>query len=796
MTARGLTRLCLVLATAIAASTGALSERIDLLLRAETASTLGGDLVLRSREAPEPRVEQSAREFGLTVAQEISMPTLAFAGEDSELIGLRVVGDNWPLRGQVQTASGPQPGGPEPGTLWIATTLADALQVGRGDTLEIGARLFRVGAITDEAPGRGNAGFSSLAPQVLMSQTDLESSGLLVAGARSRWYTYVAGEPAALERFRSWAEKAELRIEEPGDVRPEIGNALSRASRLLELATLCSLVLLAAVVFLLGRYRHPQWAYETAVLRSIGAGRQQIWARLGRPWLLDLLIASGMGIALAAGGQMLLGSVVLRSEGISLPASSFWPYLVAALASIAVAGIQLPQLRRAITTPPALLFRQSEQDQAALATGSLWTAVSLLLVSGLVSRDPLVIGASVGVVLGGGLILTLGAWALLRVLPAAGPLTPLGQLQRQGWLAAVQVGALGLGLSILLLLGGLQSQIIAPWQAQLPPDAPNRFVINIQPDQREALAETLAKRGIRDARLMPMVRGRLVALNGQAVTVDDFDDPETQRWINRDFNLSSAATLPNDNVLRDGAFWPADSTRPEISADIYAVERLGLKIGSTLTLAIAGADYQYTVTSLREVQWDSMQPNFFLVVPPGALPEAGASWVTSYYQPPELQTLDRELVRQFPNLTLLNLERLISEIRRITGRALTALQLVFSFTLVSGLLLVVSMLLGQLPARRRHIAVLRALGISRQQLRQLMQKEFALLGFIAGAGCVAVVQVSLGLLATQVFDMPWAPQLPGILLPPVVAAIVCALGGWSLLRSATMTPPARLLAAS
>jgi len=796
MSARGLTRLCLVLATAIAASTGALSERIELLLRAETASTLGGDLVLRAREAPEARVAEMAQEFGLAVAEEISMPTLAFSGDNSELIGLRVVGANWPLRGHVQTASGTQTGGPAAGSVWIASALADALLLERGDTLEIGSGLFQVSAITDEAPGRGNAGFSSLAPQVLMSRSDLEASGLLVAGARSRWYTYVAGEPGALAQFRDWAETAELRIEEPGEVRPEIGNALSRASRLLQLATLCSLVLLAAVVFLLGRYRHPQWAYETAVLRSIGAGRQHIWRRLGLPWLLDLLVAAAVGVALAAAGQVLLTSIVLRSEGITLPPSSALPFAIAALACIAVAGIQLPQLRRAIATPPALLFRQGEQDQAALATGGLWAAVSVLLISSLVSRDPLVISASVGVVLGGGLILTIAAWSLLRLLPEAGPLTALGQLQRQGWLAAVQVGALGLGLSILLLLGGLQSQIIAPWQAQLPPDAPNRFVINIQPDQREALASTLAARGIRDARLMPMVRGRLVALNGEPVTVDDFDDPETQRWINRDFNLSSAATLPTDNVLRKGRFWQPDSTQQEISADIYAVERLGLEIGSTLTLDIAGADYQYTVSSLREVQWDSMQPNFFLVVPPSALPEAGASWVTSYYQPAELQTLDRELVRQFPNLTLLNLERLISEIRRITGRALAALQLVFSFTLVSGLLLVVSMLLGQLPARRRHIAVLRALGISRQQLRRLTQKEFALLGFIAGVGCVAVVQVSLGLLATQVFDMPWKPQLTGILLPPVVAAVVSALGGWSLLRSATMTPPARLLAAS
>ncbi len=796
MTPRTLTRLCLVLATAIAASTGALSERIEALLLTETAGTLGGDLVLREREAPSPEVSRTAQDMGLQIAQEISMPTLAFHGDDSELIGLRVVDSQWPLRGVVHTDNGAESSGPPAGSVWIATALADALQIRRDDELEIGARRFRVAAIADEAPGRGNAGFSSLAPQVLMNRADLETTGLLIAGARSRWYTYVAGEPDALAAFRRWAESASLLVEEPGEVRPEIGNALDRASRLLELATLCSLVLLAAVVFLLGRYRHPQWAYETAVLRSIGAGRRRIWKRLGTPWMTDLLASVAVGLVLTAAGQTLLGAVLLRIEDISLPSSSGLPYLVAALASFAVAGIQLPQLRRAIATPPALLFRQGDQDQAALATGSLWAAVSVLLVSSLVSHNPLIIATSVGVVLGGGLILSLAAWGVLRLLPEGGPLTALGQLQRQGWLTAVQVGALGLGLSILLLLGGLQSQIIAPWQAQLPPDAPNRFVINIQPDQRERLADTLAAKGIHDARLMPMVRGRLVALNGKAVSVDDFDDPETQRWINRDFNLSSAAELPADNGLRKGTFWEPDSNEREISADVYAVERLGLDIGSTLTLDIAGTPYQYTVTSLREVHWDSMQPNFFLVVPPRALPEAGASWITSYYQPPELHSLDRELVQQFPNLTLLNLERLISEIRRITGRALTALQFVFSFTLISGLLLVVSMLLGQLPMRKRQIAIMRALGISRKQLQKLIQAEFALLGFIAGAGCVVVVQVSLGLLASQVFDMPWKPQSAGIFLPPVLAGLLSGWGGWRLLRGATLTPPARLLSAT
>lgn len=796
MSARILTIASLVLATAVAASTGALVERVGVLLQSESSATLGADLVLRSNDRLVESVRDRAQELNLATSEEVSVPTLAFNGDESALIGLRAVDTHWPLRGTPVTS--PERALPRPpsGSVWVAPALLEQLDMRIGSAIEIGAAVFVVDAVAEDVPGRGNAGFSSLAPQVLINREDLVRAELLTDGARSRWYLYLAGDAGAQRKFREWAESEQLRISAPGEVRPEIGTALRRAENLLDLASLCSLVLLAAVIFLLGRYRYPAWAYETAVLRSLGGARSRIWRGLGWPWARDALLAIMAGAVLAGFGQAGLDLWLLRSQGPTLPPGSVQPYCVAGLASLLIAFLQLPALRQAIATPPAHLLRQSFEREVAIVPVVFWSGSLLLGLGWLVSGDLRVLLTSVGVVLGGGLILAILAAGVLSIMPSRGPLSAIGQMQQRRARVSVQVGSLGLGLSILLLLSGLQQQVIAPWQAQLPVDAPNRFVINIQPHQQRAFAEFLAENDIQSPRLMPMVRGRLLALNGKRVRAEDFDDPETRRWINRDFNLSSAAAIPDDNRIIAGAFWSSDSARYEMSADEYAVERLGLEIGSTLTLDVAGAEYQYTVTSLRQVQWDSMQPNFFLLVPPAVLPEAGASWITSYYQTPEQKAMDRSLVQRFPNLTVLNLERLITEIRQITGRALAALQGVFLFTLLSGALLVVGMLLGELPERRRQVAILRALGIRQARLRQLVVAEFAWLGALAGIGAVIIVQLSLAALAMGVFDMRWQPSVLAMAFPPFIAAFATAAVGWTMLRSAVRSPPGELLRAA
>jgi putative ABC transport system permease protein len=795
MSHRRLLVLCLSLATLVAASTTSLSDRVYRLLAERTAQTLGADLIVRDRAPIELPPELTEALAALGRAQEISQPSMVFSDDKQQLVSLRAVSAQWPLKGEILNGPGTRLPPLRRDEAWLERRLADQLGVEHGDVVDVGRLSLRVAGILSQYPGRGNAGFASLAPELIMRLEDLQRTGLTQTGARSRHLLYFVGSMRALDEIRAWARSAGVKADGPGELRPELGNALERAKGLLDLASLSSLILLAAVVFLLGRFQLPEWAYQTAVLRSLGASRSKLWALLGWPWLRDALVAVAAGGSLALGLQWLLDVWVLPQLEVILPAWRWTPMILSMAAGLSLALALLPSLQQAAQTPPARIFHQVHEDSAAqLGLSVAWTLLCVLMVSQILGIAWMIVWTSLGVLLVGAALLGVFSLLLLRFMARqVGPLTARSQLAAQPLFSATQAASLGLGLAIIALLGGLQSQIIAPWQGQLPADAPNRFVINIQPAQQQRLQSLLAQAGIEAPRMMPMVRGRLVGLNGREVRSEDFDDPDTQRWINRDFNLSSATQLGDDNRLIEGRFWEPNAGSMELSVDTYAVQRLDLELGSTLSLDFAGERRQYTVTSIREVQWDSLQPNFFLLVPPATLPQAQASWITAYYQPPGTADLDRRLAQDMPNLTILNLDSLIREVRQITARALLALQAVFGFTLVSGGLLVLVMLRASVPQRRSQGAVLRAMGLSRQRLRGLLLREYALLGLLASVGSVLLAQMCLALLATLQFNMPWVPQF-SLLLAPIVVGVVSSAGlGWWQLRSTTTTPPTRLL---
>nr|MBV6628754.1 FtsX-like permease family protein [Oceanococcus sp. HetDA_MAG_MS8] len=794
MSHRRLLVLCLSLATVVAASTTSLSDRVYRLLAERTAQTMGADLVIQGREAIDIPAEIAAQLSALTVTPELSQPSMVFSAQAQQLVSLRAVGAKWPLKGAVLGDNGKALPALAPQQAWVEQRLADQLDVTTGDQLEVGRLQLTIAGVIRQYPGRGNAGFASLAPELIMRLDDLPGTGLTQAGARSRHILYASGPASGLEQLRLWAQSAKLKAQRPGELRPELGNALERAKGLLDLASLSSLILLAVVVFLLGRFQLPQWAYQTAVLRSLGATQKKLWTLLAWPWLRDGLAAVVVGGGVAIAVQEVLDLMLPRLD-VALPMWRWEPVVLSMAAGFSLSLALLPSLYQAARTPPTRIFHQSAEDTAPqLSVALLWTLLCVLIASRILGIGWVIVGASLGVMVLGAALLGLLSMAFLGLLGrGVAPLSARAQLAAQPIFSATQAASLGLGIAIIGLLAGLQGQIIAPWQSQLPADAPNRFVINIQPQQQREFEDLLAAADIPSPRMMPMVRGRLVGLNGAEVRSEDFSDPDTQRWINRDFNLSSAAQLPSDNQLLQGRFWDADSTALELSVDTYAVERLDLTLDSTLSLDFAGQRRQYTVTSIRDVQWDSLQPNFFLLVPPAALPQDQASWITAYYQPPEKAGLDRKLAQSMPNLTILNLDSLIAEIRQITARALLALQIVFGFTLVSGALLVLVMLRASVPQRRQQSAVLRAMGLSRQRLRGLLLREYALLGLLASVGSVLLAQTCLAVLAQQQFDMAWVPQ-PALITVPIMAgvALSAALGWWQL-RSTTTTPPTRLL---
>ncbi|MBI3171727.1 MAG: FtsX-like permease family protein, partial [Hydrocarboniphaga effusa] len=371
----------------------------------------------------------------------------------------------------------------------------------------------------------------------------------------------------------------------------------------------------------------------------------------------------------------------------------------------------------------------------------------------------------------------------------------LGNIARRRASTVAQVVALGLSLLALLLVSVVRQDLLSTWRARLPPDTPNQFLINIQPAQIAPLREFFAQRGYGELRLWPMARGRLTQLNGQPVSAETFTDPETQRWINRDFNLSWTAMLNDDNEITEGQWWgEAGTGQALLSADEYAVERLQLKPGDRLTLDFAGQSIEFTVHNFRTVKWDSFRPNFFLLAPPGVLEDQAATqWLTSFHLAASARGLLRELIKEFPNVTVLDIETLMNQVRSIMDRIVRAVEFIFLFTLAAGLTVLLAAIEGTRGERVREVGLLRALGARSGLITRGLVAEYAVLGLLAGTVAAIAAQAVAWLLAEQVFKIPYGPRPLLWLFGAGAGCVLVTLLGWLSLRGTLKTPPQQVL---
>jgi putative ABC transport system permease protein len=339
-----------------------------------------------------------------------------------------------------------------------------------------------------------------------------------------------------------------------------------------------------------------------------------------------------------------------------------------------------------------------------------------------------------------------------------------------------------------------RDDLLSTWKARLAPGTPNQFLINVQPDQVAPLKQFFAGHDLPEPVLWPMARARLTAINGAKVTADSFDDPETKRWVNREFNLSWTDTLRDDNRVVQGEWWtPADHGKPLLSADKYAIERLHLKLGDKMTLKYGDRELEFTVQNFREIDWDSFRPNFFLLVPPGALGDAPATYLTSFFLPTDKRGTLRELVQQFPNITALDLDALMNQVRLIVDRVTRAVEFIFAFTLAAGLTVLLAAIEGTREDRIRETGLLRALGARTKVIVQGLIAEYAVLGLLAGAVAAIAAQILTWVLAEQVFKIPYGPRPMLWIAGTASGAVIVTLLGWISLRGTLKTPPHQVL---
>lgn len=799
--------LSLMIAVAAASAVGSFTERVREAIARQSGETMGADVVITSRDPLPPPLRASIAQIGLRTADKVEFPSVALYGDNTQLVSVKAVSNPYPLRGQLRLATEPfgstrnVVAAPPPGEAWVDLRLWQDFGLSQGVVLQLGQLGLRVGAILDYEPNRGGS-FSDLSPTVLINQADLAQTGLVGEGSRVQYTLLLAGEPAQIDALKSVPLPAGARRITPDEAQPQLREALARAGRFLDIAVLAVTLLSAAAIALSALQHGIKQRDEVALLKCLGASRSTLTQLLSLQLLLLGLVAGLAGAVLGFGAQFVLERLMASLLDVTLPPPSWLPALTSwALGLAVLMGFALPPVLAARNTPPIRVFqRAAEPRQTPWIAVTAVLAVALLLwwQAGEAKLAAYVFGGALGTcaVLAAVALLLVKALTPLRQAGGMALRFGLGNIARRRGATVAQAVALGLALLALLLVSVVRTDLLEAWKNRLPPDTPNQFLINIQPQQLEPLKTFFRERGYADLTLWPMARARLVALNGKPVTAESFDDPETRRWINREFNVSWADGFGADNELLSGQWWtPQDRGQPWLSVDDYAVERLKLKVGDRLSLQLADHPVELTVHNTRRVNWESFRPNFFLVTPPGVLDQAPAQWITSFYLPKDQRALLRDLIHEFPNITAFDIDATMNQVRSIVDRIVRAVEFIFLFTLAAGAMVLLAAIQGTRTERMRETALLRTLGARTRTIAAGLLAEYATLGITAGLVAAAAAQLLAWILARQVFDIPYGPRpLLWLIGAGSGALLVTALGALSM-RSVLNAPPALVLKA-
>ncbi len=806
--------LALVIAVMAVTAVSFITDRAELGLQQEANRLLGGDAAMRADTPIAETVSANAKKLNLDVAQTASFPSMVQTDAAVSLADIKAVDDQYPLRGEFQIQRGTDSkieiirGGPKPGTLWLSPDAARKLQVKTGQIIGVGdAQLLYAATLLQEPDAALD--YFNVAPKVMIALRDLPSTGLVQNGSRIQYRLVVAGKDSNVQSFVKQTRKnlqRGQRLESSDDARPEVRSALDRAGRFLSLAALVSLILAAVAIALAARRHSARHLDGSAVMRCLGASQATIaFLQLGELFFLGV-VGSSIGIGLAWLLQFAVGGYLSSAMGVVLPAASLQPLW----AGFAIGFTVLI----AFAVPPVLALRKVPalrvlRRDVPISEPSAW-AVGLLGLSGLGAllwwkADSAVLG---GLILGGivitALVLAGIAWLLLRWLKNArhklhGPWRyGLANLSRHQGMTLTQVSALGLGLMAILLLTFVRTDLLSRWQQTLPSDAPNRFVINVQLEQMPAVEQFVQSIGLNNAQLYPMVRARLKAVNGKAVTGADYEKKGARaaRLAEREFNLSSAASFGKDNTLVAGKYWSANhSGALEMSVEQGFAESLNWKLGDMVRFDVAGTALTAKITSLRKVEWESFKPNFFVVISPNGLQGLSASYISALYVPKDKQPKMDELVRQFPNLSVIDIEAVLKQVRSTVEQVSRVVESVFYFSLLAGLLVLLAAVQASQDERMREAGVMRVLGASKKQLRMAQATEFSSLGLLAGLVASISASVIASLIATKVFSLPWSFNLPLILYGVLGGTTLALLAGLWATRKVTQVPPMETLRA-
>ena len=821
--------VAVTLAVAALTAVGFFADRLKGGLQRDARQLIGGDAVIRSDGLTPAAFIAKAQALGLRAASTVSFPTMGRAtdadGGASKLVSFKAVPSGYPLRGNLKIASDTDlsiDAGqitrdiPASGTAWADAALMDALGLKLGQTLLMGDSQFKLTRVIVQEPDRGG-GFVNFAPRVMINQADVAATGLIQPASRTSYRFAVAGPDKAVAQYTAWARdeikkpfeqsgSRGVRLESLESGSPEMTQTLNRAEKFLNLVALLAALLSAVAVAIVARGFAAKHLDDCAMLRVLGQPQRTIALAYAFEFVLAGLFASALGVALGFAVHYVFVLLLAGLVETALPAATLWPVAFGmGMGLTLLLSFGLPPVLQLAQVPPLRVIRRDvgglrPASAAVLGVGMLGFAALLVAASSDLKLGLIAVGGFAGAVG----VFAAASFAAVKILRAS-----VNEARAPRWLvlatrqlsarpvyAVVQTSALAVGLLALMLLVLLRTDLISSWRQATPADAPNRFVINVQPEQGEAFQQALRDGGVKKFDWYPMIRGRLVEVNGQPVTPDNFTDDRAKRLVDREFNLSNSLAKPDASAIVAGRW--IEGEKGAISVEQGLAETLGLKLGDALTFDMGGQLSTANVTSLRKVDWGSLRVNFFVMYPVATVPDVPVSFISAFRAPDAAAapapgqarppSFDNQLVRQFPNITNVDMTSTLGQVQRVLDQVIRAVEFLFGFTLAAGLVVLFAAITATREERAREFAIMRAVGARASLLRQVQRAELAGVGLLAGfLASIAALAVGWAL-ARYVFDFSWTGSWTVPLLGSLAGAVLALAAGWWGLRSVLNTP--------
>ncbi|MBD2796144.1 ABC transporter permease [Xenorhabdus sp. 18] len=774
--------LSLTLAVACVLALGRISDRIDQSVHYQSRDFLAGDLVLRASYPVDEAWLQRAQEQGLILSRQIAFSTMTYAGDIPQLAQVKAADERYPLYGELETH--PRGLKPEKGAVLVAPRLLTLLGVKVGDNIDVGDTTLKISGELLQEPDSGFSPFQ-ISPRILINIADAQATGAIQPGSRLTYRYMFAGAPQAIQSFQQFVEpqlKADQRWLTLKQDNSVMAQSIERAQQFLLLSALLTLLLaVAAMAVSMAHYCRSRHNL-IAILKTLGAGRWALRQWIIGQWLVILLAAIVVGSILGLVFESALIRILAGMLPKMLPAAGMWPWVWAmgALFGITVL-VGIRPYRQLMATQPSRVLRSD-------VTASIWPlryylpAVALIITGGLVllaGTQPLLWSLLAGVpvialflaLLGWG-----GLWLLRRVTFRQLSLRlAVNRLLCRPFQTLTQLAAFSLSFMLLALLVMARGDLLSRWQQQLPPDSPNYFLINITQPQIAQVSDLLDNHQVQPTDFYPVVLARLTEINGQSAIAWADEKHPNSTTVRRELNLTWKTELPPFNTLIAGS-WPPKPN--EVSMEQSVAERLQIHLGDKLTFTGDTRTFHATVSSIRKVDWESINPNFIFILSKETLENQPRMWLTSFHYEGDGRLLT-EMNRHFPTISMLDIGSILKQAQGILQQVSKALEIMVVLVMICGGLLLLAQIQVGMSQRQLELVVYRTLGASKKLLRRTLWSEFALLGFMAGLAAAWGAEIALWLLQTQVFDFPWQPQWPMWFVLPVLSSLLLSLcGGW------------------